>query len=259
VEHALDAWQTIGDRLKDDHVILFLDFDGTLAPIVQEPDKAALPAQTRVVLEAFCEKESCTVAVVSGRSLPDIRGKVGIEGLIYAGNHGIEIEGAGLRFMAPGAISARDALISVKAAIGPFVSGVSGVLLEDKGPSVSVHFRMAQEADKDAVVDAVRSAARPFLDVVSVRTGKEVVEVTPRGWDKGNAVKWLLDRITPALSVTSAVPVYIGDDATDEDAFKVLEDRGVTVVVGKQAGSCARYYLNDTVSVRTFLQKMLDL
>jgi trehalose-phosphatase len=259
VEHALDVWPAIGDLLSNNHVILLLDFDGTLAPIVREPGKAALPARTRAVLEKLSGKESHTVAIVSGRSLADLRNKVGIEDLIYVGNHGIEIAGPGLSFIAPGAPSARSALMNVKAAVCSFASGIHGVLFEDKGASLSVHVRMVREAEKAAVLDGVQSAARPFLDILNVRMGKEVVDITPLGWDKGNAVRWLLDRIIPTLPGASAVPVCIGDDATDEDAFRAVNGRGVTVVVGERARSSARYYLNDTASVRRFLQKTLDL
>jgi trehalose 6-phosphate phosphatase len=115
------------------------------------------------------------------------------------------------------------------------------------------------ENDEFQVEVAVGRAVWPFLDYVKTRTGNKVFEIAPRSWDKGKAVQWLLGNMTSEALGVPAVPLYIGDDATDEDAFKTIGNRGVTAVVGGNHASAARYYIENTEEVYVFLKRVLHL
>jgi trehalose 6-phosphate phosphatase len=209
-----EAWRRTG------RLVLLLDFDGTLAPIVARPEMAAIPRETRAALERLMDLPGVTAAVVSGRGLADVRERAAIPDIAYAGNHGMEIEGAGLHRIHPEALAARPELEAVAARIGGALAGIDGAFVEDKGLTLSIHYRTAAEADHARVRDSVHAAAdgRPELHVTE---GKMVLEVRPRvDWNKGRAVIFLLEQMRPP----AGTPVlYLGDDRTDEDAFRALE------------------------------------
>jgi trehalose 6-phosphate phosphatase len=258
LEHALAAWDTVAGILMQSHILLLLEFDGTLAPVASSPGGAVLPPETRTVLKKLQAKDWCTVAVISGRSLRNLKGKVRIEGIIYAGDHGAEIEGSGIAFCAPVPPETLRALANIRAHLEFLPSALQGVLMEDKGTSLSIHFRAAKEAEKHQAIEAVRLASGSFSDTVKVGSGQEVVEVTPCSWDRGKAISWLVAHSAQPVS-DNPIPVYIGDDSTDEDAFKAVGDRGLTVVVGRRLDSSARYYLNEPEEVCRFLEMILKL
>ena len=174
--------------------MLLLDFDGTLAPIVDRPELAAMPDRTRRALERLMAIEGVTVAVVSGRGLADVRERAAIPGIAYAGNHGMEIEGAGLHRIHPQAAAARPELEAVAAVIEPALEGIDGAFLEDKGLTLSIHYRLAPdhaEEVREIVLEA--AGGRPGLEVSE---GKMVMEVRPRvEWHKGRAVLFLLEQM----------------------------------------------------------------
>lgn len=223
MQHALErvpawtaAWRASG------RLVLLLDFDGTLAPIVDRPEQAAMPDATRAALDRLMAMEGVTVAVVSGRGLADVRERAGIAGIAYAGNHGMEIEGAGLRRIHPEAAAARPQLEEVAATIEPALEGIDGAFVEDKGLTLSIHYRLAPDRAEE-VREIVLEAAggRPELEVFE---GKMIVEVRPRvEWHKGKAVLFLLDQMRPPAD---APVLYLGDDRTDEDAFRALREWG---------------------------------
>lgn len=258
--HALDAvdgwlasWKSAGS------IILLLDFDGTLAPIVDRPELAALPADAGRALERLVSHDAVHVAIISGRGLADARGRVGLEGVWYAGNHGMEIHGPDVDRVHPEAKAARPELEEARAAIDDGVAGITGAFVEDKGLTLSVHHRLTPRGDVAAVRAAVERvvASAPSLRMTE---GKEVLEVRPRiDWDKGRAVEFLLEQLAPP----TGVPVlYIGDDRTDEDAFRVLKrsGRGDGVVVAEPppAASDASSYLRDPSEVAALLERLAD-
>lgn len=204
---------------------VFLDYDGTLTPIVDDPAAAVLDDDMRRALARLAER--CTVAILSGRDLADVRRLVDLPTLVYAGSHGLDIAG-------PSGISVQhglDSLPILEAAeegLGPVVASVPGSLLERKRLSLSVHYRMVPDPDGVARLDAaVREAAGDGLRVVA---GKKVWDLRPDlDWDKGRALEWLLT--TLQLPAPDTLPVYVGDDVTDEDAFTALRGRGVGIVV----------------------------
>jgi trehalose 6-phosphate phosphatase len=224
LRHALErvpAWRAAWE--ESGALVLLLDFDGTLAPIVAHPELAEIPPGTRAALAALMAVPGVEVAVVSGRGLADVRERAAIPGIAYAGNHGMEIEGAGLHRIHPGAAAARPLLEAVAAALEPALAAVPGAFVEDKGLTLSVHYRLADPAREGEVRKAVHAAAdgQPELRVTE---GKKVLEVRPRvEWDKGRAVLFLLENLRPP---ERAPVLYLGDDRTDEDAFRALEVRG---------------------------------
>jgi len=233
---------------------LFLDFDGTLVPFASHPDDVQLAPDISRVLKAAASIPGVLVGIISGRELADVRDRVGLPELIYAGNHGLEIRGPGLEFRHPTAEATRDMLRRISDELRVLLGSVAGVLVENKGLTASVHVRLVADQDREHVrriVDGVvDSRAEAF-----VRTdGQLVYEVRPRvEWNKGSAVRWILDR----ASVASSRAVYIGDDRTDEDAFAALPG-GITIKVGRSTTTLARFQVSGCEDVLRFLQRWVD-
>ncbi|HEX9187443.1 MAG TPA: trehalose-phosphatase [Vicinamibacteria bacterium] len=233
---------------------LFLDYDGTLTAIADRPEDALLPPATRETLAAL--SRLCPVAVVSGRARAEVEGLVGLPGIVYVGCHGFDIAGPGLVPPRPSAAEAEWAvpvLAELADALARRLGSIEGVRVENKTYAVAVHTRLAAPEREDEVRAAVagRAARHPELRLTA---GKKVIEVRPRvEWDKGRAVLWLLG--LPPLDRPEVVPVYVGDDLTDEDAFAALEDRGVGIAVGRDSRrTLARYALEGPREVLILLE-----
>lgn len=228
-----------------DNIFLFLDYDGTLTPIVSDPDKAVLSRRVRSHIKRL--NEMYRVAIVSGRSIEDIKKKVSIDSLIYAGNHGAEIwEGdrlvSGQRFL-----KSRQSMKRILRELNDSLSPVKGFYLEDKGITASIHYRNVGQKDFGMFFDTFWSIADRYDKLFRITSGKKVFEIRPVGiWNKGDAVKWILKKYGPGQT-----PIYIGDDTTDEDAFKVIKGKGIGVCVGSCIGG--DYYLRNQKEVRIFL------
>jgi trehalose 6-phosphate phosphatase len=237
------------------HVFLFLDFDGTLAPIVEESGAAAMPPETRELLVRLIKKRSISLAIVSGRSLADLQARVGLERLIYAGNHGLKICGPGLSFVEPAADRRTVELRKLTQDLGMRLSHISGANVENNGLTASVHFRQASKNDLEEIRRLVDLLVGSRGDLFHVTNGLMVFEIRPRvNWNKGIAVQWILT----ASERPDALPVYVGDDVTDEDAFSALPE-GITVKVGRAAGTSAKYYLEYQDETPEFLSWLAGL
>ncbi|NQT75962.1 MAG: trehalose-phosphatase [Candidatus Omnitrophica bacterium] len=238
---------------KSPHVFLFLDYDGTLTSIVSAPEKAKLPLAVKNSIKRLKASPGFTVAVISGRSLRDIKSMVGIKGLIYAGNHGLEIEGLGRRISMPAGSSAGPGIKKIKTSLDKTLSCIKGVRVEDKGRTLSVHFRLVRPGKRRLVKNIFRRIVRPYVlsKKIKLSSGKMVLEVRPAvEWDKGKAVVALLAQSKKAL------PVYIGDDRTDIDAFRALKGRGISIFVGRPKRAVgADYYLKSPRDVAALLHK----
>lgn len=255
---ALETWTEAWRRAGE--IVLLLDFDGTLAPIVSSPEDAALPPETRSALLRLRTDPSVRVALVSGRGLADVRARAELPDVAIAGNHGMEIEGPGIREVHAEAASARPALNAVVDVLAPEIASVPGAILEDKGLTLSIHFRMVVPGREDEVRRAVVQAAgdNPNLRVTQ---GKCVLEVRPRvDWHKGRAVEFLLRHLDPR----PGTPVlYLGDDTTDEDAFLALAAReapgeGILVAEEDIPGTAASWRLRAPDEVGRFLTALAD-
>lgn len=236
------------------HVLLFADFDGTLTPIAGHPKHAHLSAETKALLEGLSRQSNMTLAVISGRTLADIQTRVGIAGLVYAGNHGLEICGPGFHFIDPQAAAQCAALHQLFEKMAARLQAVTGAYVENKGLTVSIHFREVADRQVDDVIRAVRAAVSPRQRQWQVTIGKMVYEIKPRvDWHKGAALHWIKDRV----GKSKAQMIYLGDDFTDEDAFAALPD-GITVKVGNSEETAAKFFLPSPAEVQQFLRWLCE-
>jgi trehalose 6-phosphate phosphatase len=245
----LDNLEVIEERIASaNRVSLFLDFDGTISGIVVNPGDAKLDPEIRSILKTLCARWDFDVSIISGRALADVRERAGLSNVIYAGNHGLEIQSDTIRFREPQAEALRRELRCVLLQLKLALSDTDGVEIEDKALTLSVHFRRVSEHLRDWVRNVTHSTvsrSRSF----SCREGKMVLEVRPQiTWNKGHAVKWIAREVLPAGSV----PIYIGDDVTDEDGFAAIPE-GITIRVGGVTETEAQYLLPDVPAVGQFL------
>ncbi len=250
-------------NLQEGQIIaLFLDYDGTLTPIAPTPDQAVLSPDTKKVLQKIIKCPKVHTAIVSGRSLEDVRRLIGIKDLIYIGNHGFEIKGSGMEFEGLISPAYRQVLAGIKSEIIRSLESFQGVIIENKGITLSVHYRLTQEDERAEILRHLEKITKQFISNqdIHVTTGKMVFEIRPPiDWDKGKAVMWVFKRQQLAYEHQNVLPIYIGDDVTDEDAFFVLKDMGVTVCVGQKEASQAQYYVNDPDEVIKFLEFLLKV
>jgi len=269
-------------------LVVFLDYDGTLTTIVEESDAAVLAPPMRAAIARLARH--APVAVVSGRAREKIREFVAVEGLYYAGSHGFDIDRpGGLRKQVK--TSAVPILRAARCQLEVWLRDVPGASVEDNVFSVSIHWRGVAELNRPrvaAAVDAVLALA-PFRATLRKFAGKCVFELrpsTPRGnslrshrpdirsqhrsaaWNKGEAALYLLDMVRKAEGgahdwFDGVLPVYVGDDVTDEDAFKALAPfGGVGVLVApadeteRPARTHATHRLRDIDNVRAFLDAL---
>ena len=262
MEYFWTSWEAVKDRIGTRTLMLFLDFDGTLAPIVSRPEDASLPEETRNLLEGLSQKEPCKVAIVSGRTVADVKQKTGIEGFVYVGNHGLEIDGKGIRYTADIGERYSDTLRQVKLQLQSGIEGYKGAFIEDKGLTLSVHFRLVGFDRIVSLRERIRDAVLPYSrkNQIKVRSGKMVIEIRPPvSFNKGTAVLWLIDKWREMYGHIDAVALYCGDDSTDEDAFTALKGNGVTILVGHNEDSAAQYYLNSQDEVNDLLSHIVSL
>lgn len=252
--NALSEFASMRGLMRHRRPVVFTDYDGVLTPIVATPDLAVLDDRMRRAVEEVAG--TTTLAVISGRDLQDVRSKVGVDGIYYAGSHGFDIVGPDGRPTGEDLIDRFSAYLAPLKDAGDDIedrlSGIEGVLVERKRFATAIHYRNVDRTRLDEVEQAVRVVAggHPTLAVTS---GKEIFEYRPDfDWDKGRALEWLLSELGD--EVGEATPAYLGDDTTDEDAFRALRDRGVGVVVGLDGpATLARFSLRDCDEVREFL------
>ncbi len=227
-------------------LFLFFDYDGTLVPIAPTPAAARPdPALVRLI-GRLAAAPGVRVALVSGRDLDDVAGMFPLPQIYLAGCHGAELQFPGGRKSAP-AGGAGQALAQLADRLQRKLAGRQGFFVERKKYSLALHYRLADPAEVPAALAAFRESARDAVRAHGLvfTTGKKVLELRPRDVDKGRAVRRLLEEYPGAL------PVYLGDDVTDEDAFAALAGSGVTVLVAPAPRpSAARYLVRDPAEVR---------
>jgi trehalose 6-phosphate phosphatase len=246
----LDNLELVSPRITAaSHIGLFLDFDGTISHIVLVPQDAEVDSEISAPLRALAERPDFTVSIVSGRALADVRERVGLKNAIYVGNHGLEIEAEDVRFREPEAEALRRELRCLLLQLKLALSETDGLEVEDKGLTLSVHFRRVTDQLQDWVRSVTCSTvgrSRSF----ACREGKMVLEVFPRvDWHKGRAAKWIAREILPS----SPLLIYVGDDVSDEDAFVAIHE-GITIRVGGLSDTAAQYSLPDVAAVGLFLK-----
>ena len=233
---------------------VFLDYDGTLTPIVSQPEDARLSDSKRQKLRELVAR--APVAILSGRDLDDVRRRVNIDAIVYAGSHGFDIAGPrGLRKQM--ATEFLPTLDLAEKELHAALDGISGARVERKRFSIAAHYRNVKENDASKVARAVNEVAARHRELRMIN-GKKVYELLPDvAWDKGKAVLWLLETLGLESRSGGIRPIYIGDDRTDEDAFRALEQRGIGILVSEQSQpTTARYSLKNPAEVERFLRAL---
>jgi len=252
MKHLLSNWDEVEGI---NNILLLLDYDGTLTPIVERPELALLSDEMRELLRSLSKKYP--LAIVSGRSLQDVKNLVRLDGIYYSGNHGFEVSGLGLELKNPEAIKLEPIIKEISEKLEREIN-IEGALVEDKGLTLSLHYRLVSESGIPELENILDSVTKPYLDKIRITHGKKVFEVRPDiDWDKGKAVLWLIDSIPDGREL---LPIYLGDDRTDEDAFIALKDRGIGIIVSEShEKSNAKYFLRNVDEVRMFLERLYSM
>jgi trehalose-phosphatase len=230
---------------------------------------AVLSYQAREILKRISHHSLFKLAIISGRSLSEIKTLVGLENMTYAGNHGLEIEcpprycpkpsPKTTTFIHPIAKDFQPGLKRLEQRLRDRLASIDGVLIENKGLTLSIHYRLAKETAvkkiKKLFLEAIESGE--VRDNLQITEGKKVLEVRPPvEWNKGKAIEWLLE----IYGKLGSLPIFAGDDITDEDGFRVLRKvGGISIFVGEDtASSAADYYLDSPEQMRRWLEKLLE-
>lgn len=246
----------IKDKIKNsDKVLLFLDYDGSLAPFNEDPMQAFIVPKSRKNLKKLRADSSYHLSLVSGRKLSELKKIFPFADVNYAGSHGLELE---LSF-AEGIIYpyqdnridklSRENYIKIKEKY----QSSKEVELEDKGFGLALHLDSQQKADeiKAEIEPLVKNSAYELL------AGRKIIEIRPQGWDKGKAVNYISKKLKQKFEIKDPLRIYIGDDSTDEDAFEVLKN-GITIYVQNDSDltTKAEYYLKNPRDTAELLAKI---
>lgn len=235
-----DAWPEVAERIdRAGAALLLTDFDGTLVPLEDQPETVTLPGATRSVLEEIKTNARISLGVISGRNLEDLEPRVGVAGIWYVGNHGFEMRTpAGEKRVFYGEEEA-EYLRAVEREVALETKGIPGVLIENKGPTLAVHYRKV-DADRIARVETIfRAAFYRHQKRLRMISGNCVHELRLReGFTKGTAV-----RLIHKESTRYPLTFYFGDDVTDDDVFRTLKGVGIGIRVGPRASRLADYTL----------------
>jgi alpha,alpha-trehalase len=257
ISSAMESLDTIAREFEGKRVALFFDYDGTLTPIVARPDLAYMSEDMRETVRNLARLSS--VAVVSGRDRADVENFVQLDSIFYAGSHGFDIAGPDGRHMQQREGEAFvPKLRQAEAEVSERLEGMEGALVEPKKYAFAVHYRLVSQADKPQLDAAVDEVAARYPDLRK-KGGKMVYEILPKmDWDKGKAVTWLLEALE--LDRPDVLPFYLGDDLTDEDAFRALKGKGIGILVADEPQETqATYVLRDVEEVKDFLERLTEV
>jgi trehalose 6-phosphate phosphatase len=259
--HALEDGDQLVLHLAGRRPAVFLDYDGTLTPIVDRPEDALISESMRETVRGLAKR--CPVCVVSGRDRWMVQELMGVDDLIVAGSHGFDIwSPAGGEIQREEGEEFGGLLEGVEARLREELGGIEGALVEPKKSSVAAHYRLVSEDERPRVGRVVEKILAEHPDGLKVTPGKMVYEIQPNiDWDKGKAVLYLLGALD--LDRDDVVPMYLGDDITDEHAFEALARIGIGIFVGRAddpevAGrtTAADYVLYDVPEVERFLDTL---
>eukprot|EP00618_Florenciella_parvula_P001738 CAMPEP_0119519748 /NCGR_PEP_ID=MMETSP1344-20130328/35953_1 /TAXON_ID=236787 /ORGANISM="Florenciella parvula, Strain CCMP2471" /LENGTH=309 /DNA_ID=CAMNT_0007557561 /DNA_START=230 /DNA_END=1155 /DNA_ORIENTATION=- len=267
-QNALDHFAHIRSCIGGKRPVVFLDYDGTLSPIVKEPDRAFMKDGMRDVLQKL--SSTYTTAIVTGRSTEKIYQFVKLDDVYYAGSHGFEISGpVSQPISCQVADEFRPLLAETKAVLEKAVASIEGAMVEDNKYALSIHYRNVR-ADQVEHVRAVVSAHLESQPTLCLKHGKKVFELRPKvDWNKGSAVLWILQALGLNQCKEDIFPLYLGDDVTDEDAFVALRrehpQNGAAILVResgdeeRKAETSAEYVLRNPDEVLIFLERLTQV
>ena len=250
--------QALRVRPAETRLLLLMDFDGTLVELAHDPDAVELSSARRGVLQRLVRRSDLTIGVISGRRVADLRVKVGAgDTLYYAGLHGLEIEGPGMQFRHNDAAHSRSLIREIGRSLLDATKDLAGVRVEDKELTVAMHVRGAAPAVQRQAALAFRRIAESHVSAGMLRElrGNQVFELLPAvAWTKGTAVLHI--KADVERQYRQAVwPIYLGNDVTDEDAFRAVGPEGMTIAVGDRPASAAfRLFTPD--AVERFLRQL---
>jgi trehalose 6-phosphate phosphatase len=236
-------------------LLLYLDFDGTLTHFQDVPAQVYLLPAVRETLRTLTCHERIALAIISGRTCVDLQARVGIDGAYYAGNHGLEISGPRCQFVEPTALASQEHVQKLADHLRIRLEPIKGAFVEDKGLSLSVHYRQAAPETAEEVRRQVHATLAGMSHPFQLTAGDKIYEIRPRlYWNKASAVNWIREQ----LNMPDALPIFLGDDGTDEDAFAALVE-GITIKVGNfTSETAATYALEDPDEVHRFLKWLSD-
>ncbi|WP_326548654.1 trehalose-phosphatase [Mycolicibacterium sp. ND9-15] len=255
---AVGEEETVQRRLAGRKPAVFLDYDGVLTPIVDRPEDALMSEDMRRTVRELAAR--CPVCIITGRDRAVAQQLMGVDDLVVAGSHGFDIWTPQQGSITDDRVSGYlDLITKVTDRLRADVGSIPGVRIEPKRASVAVHYRQVAPQDRDRIADSVHRLLAEHPDEVALTPGKMVYEIKPNvDWDKGKAVLHLIDVL--GLGSDDVIPLYLGDDITDEDAFRALQDRGIGIFVGRaddpevsDRETAAQFVLDSVDEVQRFL------
>lgn len=236
---------------KFEHLLLFLDFDGTLVSLQKAHQQSTLSKNRKNLLSQLVQEKKFQVILISGRPVEFLKSRIGLRNLFYVGNHGLEISGPQFKFQMANQSGWKRRITKLTRDLSGMVKSHPGVTVEPKGLSVALHYRGLSPARAKLFHKLVRKFKENLPPFTKLISGKKVYEFRPNTRDnKGTAVKRILKRFKSA----QVFPLYAGDDLTDEAGFKAVNPRGYSIRVGFKKNSQARYYLKNHKEVYFFLR-----
>lgn len=254
---ALDNIYLFSNKIRCARSIICFDYDGTLSPIVSKPELALLPENTKKAL--FRLSELTNIAVLSGRELTDVTKLVDLPSIYYGGSHGFELKNPdGDIEEIPKADEFLPVLANSFKELQVMLNSLSGIFIERKKFTIAIHYRLLKDT---AMLPSLRISLDNFIKrypQLRITEGKKVYELKPAiDWDKGKALLHIINKIFG--NKNSVFPIFLGDDLTDEDAFKVIKNWGAGILVGThEYPTSAEYLLNDTDEVFTFITALIN-
>ncbi|MDI6864760.1 trehalose-phosphatase [Thermodesulfovibrio yellowstonii] len=245
------------DLINREKIFLFFDFDGTLVPIMKNPDDCYLSDNVRESLWNL--KNKIKIAIISGRDLEDLKRRVCVDGIYYSGSHGLQIEGPDIEYYDSEAQRLKPNLDKIYTKVKELSDKFAGAFIEKKSFSFTLHYRQVEDKQRKELKNLFFEIIDSFGEKnIKVLNGKMVFEVLPAvDWNKGRAVSFMLNKFDEIT-----LPIFFGDDLTDETVFKEIKDIGLSVKIGYSKNTIAKYFLKNQAEVYKFIkiiQKALNV
>ncbi len=259
MKHLHSCWNAVAARIREaKHILLLIDYDGTLTPIVEKLELAHLSPEMKECLQELAKNPRLILGIISGRTLGDLQERVGINGIIYAANHGLEIEGPSLSFIHPAAKKAVPLLRSLSQDISKAIVGIKGARIDNKGLTLSLHYRLVDESQLDELNKIFTEIVKTSLASGQIRISKnkKAYDIRPAAnWDKGKAVEFIAQKLT---GEDKPLMLFLGDDVTDYDGFRTVDmNGGISIFVGEETTKTpAQYFLYSPREVHQFLEML---